>query len=332
MSPRANLPSFGTRDMPLDVDMFDSTAYVVTVAKMMLAGYKRMDPSRGMHHTIPPFPFRPLFILHPLFSSRTILSFISHVELTAAVAVHGLWCVPRLALVDASWSRDRNSVPGWAGFDCRAFFLLLTAMLIGILSSSSMASTDRRWDEMEGIGGRDLYDHAINAHLTVCQLRRLRCHRSYDVELEDHDGAADSAVVREWASARTQGGGGGAIIRRREGMLLLDKKEAEGCATGWKGRQNEGLDDVERVADVDFGGRMQVGASSRRGGGWDQRRYFRRSLTFCIPRKEGRGDASSSRDNNYNACLDFQFGGKPDQNSPISDRSISHAEVNTVAR
>ncbi|KAK0183814.1 hypothetical protein F5146DRAFT_1126291 [Armillaria mellea] len=145
----------------------------------------------------------------------------------------------------------------------------------GQLSSDSMttaapliyrasASTDRRWDEMEGIGGRDLYDHAINAHLTADGFYSSRQRERTTMEQQ----------TRPWVE------GGGAIIRRREGMLLLDKKEAGGMR-----------DWLEREAKRGFG-----------------------------RRREGRGCGFRRSD------ADFQFGGKPDQNSPISDRSISHAE------
>lgn len=74
-----------------------------------------------------PFPPRPA-------SPNTLI----YIKLTAAVVMRGHWRVSRLALIDASWSCDLNSVPGWAGFDCRVFFLWLTAMFACVSSSSSM--------------------------------------------------------------------------------------------------------------------------------------------------------------------------------------------------
>ena len=96
---------------------------------------------------------------------------------------------------------------------------------------------------------------------------------------------AAAAESRLWrGDGRRDAGGGGRSIIRLEGGRVRGR-EMEGGATRWKGGllldqggKIEGLGDVERVAEVNFGGRMRVGSSLRTEILAEEREFWRRSV------------------------------------------------------
>lgn len=74
----------------------------------------------GIHHLILPFLFPSS--LYPSFSLLTSSEALIYVKLIAVIVLHSLGRVSCLVLIDTLWSRDLNSVPGWAGFDTSRLF------------------------------------------------------------------------------------------------------------------------------------------------------------------------------------------------------------------
>ncbi|KAK0205661.1 G-protein alpha subunit-domain-containing protein [Armillaria fumosa] len=107
--------------------------------------------------------------------------------------------------------------------------------------------------------------HASNARSPPPMHTRLTIlHKDdalYNVELEVAVGNGELVGGRGWTSARARSGGVILLLDgRRSGGLCwraIIRREGDGWRGDWWGREKEGIDDVERVAEVEIGGRMR---------------------------------------------------------------------------